>query len=156
MNVPRDVAGIVRQWVEASDRRSLAAWRRFAREAGLSMPQLSLLMRLYDGGGCRVRDIGRGLAVSAAAASQMVDRLVQGGLVERGENPQDRRARHVALSPRGRRLVGRGMRERYRWVDDMVAELGATARASVMRLLPPLIEAEKRLPDAIPGARIRR
>jgi len=156
MSATRDVAGIVRQWVEASDRRSLAQWRRFVRGAGLSMPQLSLLMRLYYGGGCQVHDIGRGLGVSAAAASQMVDRLVQGGLVERAESPRDRRARQVALSARGRQLVGRGMRERYRWVDDLVAELAVTTRASVLRVMPSLIEAEKRLPDAIPGRLTRR
>ncbi len=156
MRAPQQIAGVVRQWVEASDRRSLAEWRRFVRGAGLSMPQLSVLMRLYYGGGCGVHDIGSGLAVSSAAASQMVDRLVQAGLVDRGENPQDRRARRVALSARGRQLIDRGIRERYRWVDDLVGELPADRRASVLRILPSLIEAEKKLPGAIPGAPARR
>ena len=156
MDAPGDVAGVVRQWVEASDRRSLAAWRRFVRGEGLSMPQLSVLMRLYHGGGCSVRDVGRGLAVSSAAASQMVDRLVQSGLVAREENPRDRRARDVGLSARGRQLIERGLRARYRWVEDLVGALPAPRRAGVLRVLPALIEAERLLPDAIPDGRARR
>jgi DNA-binding MarR family transcriptional regulator len=156
MRGPREAAGVVRQWVEASDRRSMAEWRKFVRGTGLSMPQLGVLMRLYYGGTSGVHDIGRGLGVSAAAASQMVDRLVQSRLVEREENPSDRRAREVALTARGRQVLDRGIRERYRWVDDLVGGLAARQLASVLRAMPPLIEAEKKLPDAIPGRRLRR
>jgi DNA-binding MarR family transcriptional regulator len=155
MQEPREPADLIRRWVQASDMRSLAEWRRFVRGAGLSMPQLSLLMRLYHGGGCGVHDLGRGLGVSSAAASQMVDRLVQAALVERQESPEDRRVRRVQLSTRGRQLVDRGIRRRYRWVDELVGELGADEKASVRKVLPALIEAETRLPGAI-SARVER
>ena len=56
------------------------------------MPLLSLPMRLHYGGGCGVNDIGKGFGVSGAAVSQMVERLVQAGLVARVEDPDDRRA----------------------------------------------------------------
>jgi DNA-binding MarR family transcriptional regulator len=141
-----EVALVLRQWMEAVAMRSLGDWRRFVRSSGLSMPQLSLLMRLYYGGGCGVHDIGKGFGVSSAAASQMVERLVQTGLVARGEDPDDRRARQIALSSKGRALIDRGIQERYRWVEDLVEELGAGQRTSVLRFLPQLIEAEKRLP----------
>jgi DNA-binding MarR family transcriptional regulator len=76
----------------------------------------------------------------------MVDRLVHAGLVARAEDPGDRRARQVELSGKGRQLIDRGIRERYRWVDDLVDELPADQKTSVLRFLPSLIEAEKRLP----------
>jgi MarR family 2-MHQ and catechol resistance regulon transcriptional repressor len=150
MHTTREVSLVIRQWMEASAMRSLTDWRRFVRSAGLSMPQLSLLMRLYYGGGCGVHDIGKGFGVSSAAVSQMVDRLVQARLVARVESPEDRRVRHVELSAKGRELIDKGIRERYRWVDDLVDELPADQRASVLRFLPSLIEAEKRIPAAIP------
>jgi DNA-binding MarR family transcriptional regulator len=144
-------AELMRRWVQASDMRSMAEWRRFVHGAGLSMPQLSLLMRLYHGGGCGVRDLGRGLGVSSAAVSQMVDRLVQADLVVRAESLKDRRVRMVELSARGRHLIDRRIRSRYRWVDRLVGGLGEDLKASVRKVLPALIEAEKRLPGAIAG-----
>ena len=152
----RGPAELMRRWVQAADMRSIAEWRRFVRGAGLSMPQLSLLMRLYHGGGCGVHDLGRGLGVSSAAASQMVDRLVQAQLVDRVESQEDRRVRTVALSARGRHLIERRIRSRYRWVDRLVGELGEDLKASMRKVLPALIEAEKRLPGAIPGRLARR
>ena len=149
MHGTREVSGVIRQWMEASAMRSLTDWRRFVQGAGLSMPQLSLLMRLHYGGGCGVHDIGKGFGVSSAAVSQMVERLVQAGLVARVEDPDDRRVRQVELSAKGRQLIDNGIRERYRWVDDLVEKLPADQRALVLRFLPSLIEAEKRLPDAI-------
>jgi DNA-binding MarR family transcriptional regulator len=156
MKEPRGPAELIRRWVQASDMRSMAEWRRFVRGAGLSMPQLSLLMRLYHGGGCSVHDLGKGLGVSSAAASQMVDRLVQAQLVDRVESPEDRRVRTVALSAQGRHLIDRRIRSRYRWVDELVGELGADTKASMGKVLHALIEAEKRLPGAIPGGAERR
>src|SRR5208283_3212855 len=109
MQTKREVAGVIRQWMEAFTMRSLGDWRRFVKSSGLSMPQLSLLMRLYYGGGCGVHDIGSGFGVSSAAASQLVDRLVHAGLVARVEDPDDRRARQIALSAKGRGLIQRGI-----------------------------------------------
>jgi DNA-binding MarR family transcriptional regulator len=126
--------------------RSMHRMALYARSAGLSMPQLSLLMRLYHTGGCEVHDIGRQFEVSAGAASQLVDRLVQGGLVVRTEDPQDRRVRQIALSDQGRTFIRKGIAERYRWVDQLVEGLGARERAGLARWLPALVDAEKALP----------
>jgi DNA-binding MarR family transcriptional regulator len=152
----RGPAELMRRWVQASDMRSMAEWRRFVHGAGLSMPQLSLLMRLYHGGGCGVHDLGRGLGVSSAAVSQMVDRLVQADLVARAESLKDRRVRMVELSARGRHLIDRRIRSRYRWVDRLVGGLGEDLKASMRKVLPALIEAERRLPGAIAGRAERR
>jgi hypothetical protein len=49
-------------------------------------------------------------------------------------SPEDRRVRHVDLSAKGRELIDRGIRERYRWVDDLVDELHADQRAVIAGL----------------------
>jgi DNA-binding MarR family transcriptional regulator len=120
-------------------------WTCYVRATGLSLPQFGLLMRLYHGGRCEVHDIGEHFAVTSAAASQLVERLVQAGLVERTEDPDDRRARQIALSAKGRSLVERGIGQRHRWVDELVSGLTQSEKAVVGKALPTLVEAEKRL-----------
>jgi DNA-binding MarR family transcriptional regulator len=114
------------------------------------MAQMGLLMRLHHHGGCGVSEIADDFGITAAAASQLIDRLVQSGHVDRSENPQDRRARILDLSKLGREIVDRGMSERFRWVDELAEALPAEVRSAVAETLPALIEAEGRLPGAEP------
>jgi DNA-binding MarR family transcriptional regulator len=146
MNESREAAQVIRSWMETFMTRSMHDTLRFAKRTGLSMPQFGLLRRLYHGGECEVHDIGKQFDVSSAAASQLVDKLVQSGLVARTENPEDRRARQIALTEKGRALVDTANEESYRWVASLVAELSPEQKAAVLRSLPALIEAEGRLP----------
>jgi DNA-binding MarR family transcriptional regulator len=146
MNETKEVLAVIREWMEASTMRSMENWRHFVKSTGLSMPQFGLLMRLHYGGGCEVHDIGSHLDISSAAASQMVDRLVQSGLVLREESPDDRRVRQVTLTAKGQELIQRGIAEHHGWVDDLVRELTPEQRSQALKAIPSLIEAEKRLP----------
>ena len=71
----------------------------------LSAPQIHALLFISHTGECQVSDIGAMADASNAAASQMVERLVQRGLVDRREDPRDRRNRILSLSERGRALI---------------------------------------------------
>lgn len=140
-----EITAAIHQWVETFFVRSMRDWTRFVRGSGFSLPQVGLLMRLYHGGGCEVHDIGEHFATTSAAASQLVERLVQAGLVERSQDPDDRRARQITLTDKGRCLVEAGIAQRHRWVDELVAGLTAAEKAQVGKALPILLEAEKRL-----------
>ena len=146
MHESRDTARIIRAWMETFMTRSMRDSRRFAKKTGLSMPRFGLLLRLYHGGECGVHEVGRHFDISGAAASQLVDKLVQAGLAVRTENPDDRRARHIGLTAKGRAIIDRGTEESYRWINEFVAELTQEQKAAVCALLPALIEAEGRLP----------
>jgi DNA-binding MarR family transcriptional regulator len=130
------LADSIRHLMETFFMRSMRDWTRYVRSAGLSLPQFGLLMRLHHGGHCEVREIGEHFDITSPAASQLVERLVQGGLVERTEDPDDRRARQITLSARGRALVEAGIRERYRWVGDLVTGLSSKEAAAVKAALP--------------------
>jgi DNA-binding MarR family transcriptional regulator len=145
MHDKKDPRAVVREWVQSFTVRSLHGMAHYARTRGLSLPQYSILMRLHHAG-CEVHDIGRIFAVSPAAASQLVEKLVQAGLVARTESPEDRRVRRIALTTKGRALIARGLEERFRWVDDLVAALAPEERAALVTSLRPLLEAEKALP----------
>jgi DNA-binding MarR family transcriptional regulator len=55
-------------------------------------------------------------AASLSSATQMSDRLVKEGLVQRMSDPGDRRLVRVALSPRGRELL---TRREVAWRDGL-------------------------------------
>jgi DNA-binding MarR family transcriptional regulator len=121
--------------------RSMRGWGRFAKSTGLTMPQLSILMQLHHKGSCGMSEISERFDVTPAAASQLVDKLVQSGYLERAEDPSDRRARLLKLSPAGLRLVEEGINERYRWMDELVKNLSVEEKAKVSEALDILTRA---------------
>jgi len=66
-----------------------------------SFTQLNALYRLYRFGPQTIAELARGVVLSQTAASRMVERLVQNGLVERNEVPTDRRQKLVELTEAG-------------------------------------------------------
>jgi DNA-binding MarR family transcriptional regulator len=104
------VISALRDWEHVSMSTTMGAFLQFAKEQGMSAPQIGALIHIDHRGACGVTDIGDELGVTSAAASQMLERLVQGGLVERREDPDDRRAKRIVLTERGHRLV-RGIGE---------------------------------------------
>ena len=148
MSNTAQLAEITRQWMDVFMHRSMSGWRQYAKATGLSMPQFSLLMRLHYHGDCGISDISDHMDTSNAAASQLVEKLVQNELLERTEDPNDRRAKHVNLSAKGRDLIKKGISERNRWVNELVAELDADQRATVAEALVILTEAARKLEKA--------
>ncbi len=145
MDDPAALAAALRRWIEALTMRSMYTWRRFVKGTGLSVPQFGVLVLLYHGGPCDMRALREHLEITSAGVSQLVDRLVQGGLVARSEDPGDRRMRQLDLTPAGCALVEQSISERFRWVDELLAGLGQEERSSLSQLLPALIAAERRL-----------
>lgn len=81
--------------------RSFRDFKRFMDDSGLSTSQVHALMRLYHTESCGVSDIGDHVGVTNAAASQLVDRLVQQGLLKRVEDSTDRRVKHITITSLG-------------------------------------------------------
>jgi DNA-binding MarR family transcriptional regulator len=125
-------------------------WGHFVRDTGLSMPQVGLLMRLYHHGGCGVTEISRHSGVTNAAASQLVERLVEKQLVERTEDQHDRRMKQLRLTTKGNQLVETSIRERYQWVEELLSNLSAEEQKNLQDALPALVKALQAL-DASSG-----
>lgn len=73
----------------------------------LTMQQLRVVINLAVDGPASGQDLAAKLRVALGTVTGIVDRLVAQGLVERGEDPRDRRVRRVALSDEGKELVDR-------------------------------------------------
>lgn len=67
----------------------------------MTFSQLNALYRLYRNGPQTIAAVARGADLSPTAASRMVERLVQAGLVERRENQTDRRQKHIEVTAAG-------------------------------------------------------
>ncbi len=123
MSQTKVLTEVIREWSEVFMHRSGRDFKRFMDETGLSFSQLSVLMRLQHGGSSGVSDIGDQLGVTNAAASQAVDRLVQLGLIQRTEDPEDRRAKRLVLTQKGCTLIDKGVEARSKWIEGLTDAL---------------------------------
>jgi DNA-binding MarR family transcriptional regulator len=135
---------VLGEWAEVFMHRSFRDFKHFMDDAGLSPSQVNALMRLYHGSLCGVSDIGGHLGISNAAASQMVERLVQMGLLERTEDRQDRRHRQLKLTEQGRALVERGIGARRLWMESLTANLTLEQQAMIAEALSMLTETARK------------
>jgi len=144
MSPTKAIAEVIREWSEVFMHRSGCDFRRFMEETDLSFSQISVLMRLYHGGNSGISEIGSQLGVTKAAASQAVDRLVQLGLIERTEDPVDRRAKRLALTHRGRRLIGKGIEARSKWIEGLTDALTREQQDMIVAALTLLTEGARK------------
>jgi DNA-binding MarR family transcriptional regulator len=135
----------IRTWMDVFMHRSMRGWGLFAKSTGLSMPQFSILMQLHHKGACGLSEISERFEVSPAAASQLVDKLVQSGYIQREEDPSDRRAKLLNLTEKGRELIRQGIDERYRWVEELAGRLTAEERMQVSEALNIMTRAAEEL-----------
>jgi len=135
----------IRSWMDVFMQRSMRGWGLFAKSTGLSMPQFSVMMQLHYKGACGMSQVSERFEITAAAASQLVDKLVQSGLIKRDEDPHDRRAKVLNITNKGRELIQRGIEERYRWVDQLEGKLTMGERAQVSEALNILTRAAQEL-----------
>ena len=146
MNSPQFPQSI-RAWMDVFMNRSMRSWHLFAKSTGLSMPQFSVLMQLHHKGACGMSEISERFEITPAAASQLVDKLVQGGFILREEDPDDRRAKLLNLTEKGQELIQQGHVERYRWVDELGRKLTAEERAQVSEALDIMTRAAEELEE---------
>ena len=137
----------ISDWSELFMRQSFHQFKRFMDDSGLSPSQVNTLMRLHHHGVCGVSEVSAHLGVTNAASSQLIERLVQQGLIERTEDPTDRRVRQVMLTEKGRVLVQAGINARGHWMQALTCELSETEQASIKEALQLLIEAAKKLEE---------
>jgi DNA-binding MarR family transcriptional regulator len=114
------------------------------KQHGLSTPQIHALMYVFHAGECHVSDLGSLADVSNAAASQLVERLVQQGLVSRREDPKDRRNKKITLSGKGRGLFNKSVMSN-RYLMEIMAVLTPEQRRAVHEAFMLLARAGRQL-----------
>ncbi|GAB4415740.1 MAG: hypothetical protein Kow002_01030 [Anaerolineales bacterium] len=142
----------LRGWIDTFAHRSMRDSARFIKASGLSMPQFFLLMHIYRHEQCGISDLSEHMDTSTAAASQLVDKLVQAELLVRTEDPDDRRVKNVALTPKGKELIERGIEERYRWVEELASHLTPEEKEKIAAALEIITQAVKEMETGSRGS----
>jgi MarR family transcriptional regulator for hemolysin len=145
MSTPKQFAEVLREWADVFMRRSMHETIQFWKVSGLSMPQISTLMHLRHHGACGVSEMGAHLGVTNAAASQLVDKLVDMGLLKRTEDPHDRRAKQLTLTAKGEAFIQKGVEARRRWLEELVTALTPEQQSAIIIALPHLTQAARQL-----------
>jgi DNA-binding MarR family transcriptional regulator len=133
-------------------RRSMHNFISYSKEKGLSMSQVGALFRIFRGSSS-VSDIGDNLGVTSAAASQMLERLVQQGLILRKEDPDDRRVRQIVLTDAGRQILQDSIAARQGWLENLAHTLSDSQREQVISALNILIEKANQLEQPLEPVR---
>jgi DNA-binding MarR family transcriptional regulator len=142
---PDPFVSTLQEWIEVSMRRSMRHFIHHARESGFSMSHIGAMFHIHHIGSCGVTDLGDHLGVTSAAASQMLERLVQQELILRTEDPNDRRVKQIVLTDKGHRVLEEGIRARQGWLDDLAQTLSDSEKEAIMVALNILIDKMKNL-----------
>jgi DNA-binding MarR family transcriptional regulator len=149
MKISEEFSQVLHDWSETFMRQSMHDFIRFSKESGLSMPQIRTLFHLRHDSKCGVSEIGDLLGVTKPGASQMIDRLVINGYIERTEDPADRRAKQLKLTTKGRSIVNESIDIRRRWMENLTDLLTVDEQKSIISALVILTKTAQ---DLKPGA----
>jgi DNA-binding MarR family transcriptional regulator len=135
MTSSEEFSQVLHDWAETFMRRSMQDFIQFSKDSGLSMPQIRTLFHLRHDSRCGISEIGDLLGVTNPAASQMIDRLVTNGYIERTEDPDDRRAKQLRLTEKGHSIVSESIEIRRRWMERLTDVLTIEEKKSITTAL---------------------
>lgn len=133
------------EWMELFMHRSMRGYMHYAREKGLSRSMIGTLFHLSHRDHAGVSDLGEHLGVSSAAASQMLERLVEEGWIQRIEDPDDRRMKKITLTDKGYHVMKESVSARLGWLEDLTAELSEEDKTQITSALKLIINKAKEM-----------
>jgi DNA-binding MarR family transcriptional regulator len=89
---------------------------------------------------CTLGELSQHLDISPSTASPLIDRLVRAGLVQREDDPQDRRTVRLRLSLEGQQMFGRHKEERREHMQMFLDRLTEEQRKAMLNALEALNE----------------
>ena len=124
--------------------RIIQDFMQFMHETGLSRPQIHALLHIFHAGECPISDIAALTDSSPAAASQLVERLVQQGLVQRSEDPQNRRVKKLRLTEKSLELIQQGVMSNH-FLGELMQSMPPRHRQAVHTAFGYLAEASQQI-----------
>jgi DNA-binding MarR family transcriptional regulator len=94
-----------------------------------------LLRRLAECAPVRLSDLAFDLGLDISTVSRQIAGLIERGLVRRGTDPDDARARRLELTGTGRDLLRRVRRGRQAWLADAIDDWSDDDRERLASLL---------------------
>lgn len=103
----------------------------FLTRSAVTSDQAILLSLVLSEPGCTPTTLAAKLSLSMPSVSQMIERLVNAGLVRRVEHPSDRRKKTIEVTPKGRTFLARLRSVRIEELESAVASLPASTRGEL-------------------------
>ncbi len=117
-----------------------------AREFGMTRAQWAVLSRVERSEGLKQRELAEVLDLQPITLTRLIDRLCDGGLIERRSDPDDRRAKRLYLTPAARPVLD-GLTRLGK--DMMATVLAGIEPTAIDQLLAHLLTLKTNLRDAI-------
>ena len=115
----------------------LAAGDRLAAPAGLTSARWQVL-GVVDHGPTTVAEVARVMGLTRQSVRQTAEALAREGFVVQRDDPDDLRARRIALTPAGRRALRQVEARHAAWADRLAAQLEPAAVAAALAALQAL------------------
>jgi DNA-binding MarR family transcriptional regulator len=110
-------------------------------DSQVTLPQFRVMVMIRTRGPLNLSAVAEGLAVNPSNASRTCDRLVQAGLLDRREDPSDRRHVTLTLTPRGDSLVDTVLRHRRAVLGQVVRHMDPPHRQMLEEAMTAFTEA---------------
>jgi len=123
--------------------RSMHGYIHYAREKNLSMSMIGTLFHLGHRDHAGVTDLGEHLGVSSAAASQMLEHLVEEGLIKRTEDPDDRRMKKISLTEKGYQVMKDSVSARLGWLEELTESFSDKEKVQITTAIELIINKAK-------------
>jgi DNA-binding MarR family transcriptional regulator len=107
---------------------------------GLTPALFGLLNVIGAREGAIQQELGAAMGIDRSTMVSLIDQLESAGIARRRPSPTDRRAREIAITPKGRRLLERARRLILDTEDEVLAGLTAEERDDLVRLLRRALE----------------
>ena len=82
-----------------------------------------------------MRDIADYFSITPPAATLLIDGLVANKMLRRIVDPKDRRAVRIALTPKGKAVLERGLRQRVKTIKEVFSVLDTKEYGELVRML---------------------
>src|SRR5919202_4097105 len=102
---------------------------------GLTPALFALLNVIGARKGAIQQELGSALGIDRSTMVSMIDQLESAGLARRRPSATDRRAREIAITPKGRRLLKRARGLIYQVEDEVLGGLTSQERGELLGLL---------------------
>ena len=112
---------------------------RLRSQFGITLPRFDLMAQLERSPeGLKMGELSKRMMVTGGNVTGITDQLVAEGLVVREDNPKDRRAYIVKLTPEGRKAFKRMAGSHEQWIVELLGGLGEKDRQQFYGLLATL------------------
>ena len=110
-------------------------------DAVISLPQLRVLVLASRSASLNATEVAAALHVHLSTSSRLCDRLVQAGLLDRRDRPEDRRQLQLQLTHEGQNLLNKITEHRRKVFTRILRRLDPADSAALAQSLGSFIEA---------------